>query len=180
MREGRYNRADDVFDLAANTYGIAATQPHLFREVPANLIWRTARLLRLTDGEGALRLLNTALGASTNKIRGKGASPERRALATRAELLEDRGRHAEAARDYHAAGKAYLATKPETAVRLLAKAATLDETVPEHLLWYGEALRLAASDEPPDVHVGRLTRPMVRWRAGFATGCSTPITHGHS
>ncbi|MEO7262026.1 MAG: hypothetical protein ABI047_12345 [Jatrophihabitantaceae bacterium] len=141
-REGLFSRANEIFDVAASTFGVDATRSDLLREIPGNLIWRTARRVRLNDRDAALELFNRALEAT---IVGDSSAPQRRARAERAELLEELGRSDEAARDYQLAGTQYFQSKPGTTVRLLAKATSLAPEVSEYQLWYGEALRVAAA-----------------------------------
>ena len=143
LAEQRFGQANELYDAAVLRFGAEVIEPRLLREVPGNLLWRWARQLAATDKSGALGVLDEALKRG---IKGKGAFPEKKATAERAQILEDLGRHDEAAGAYHSAGDQYAQSESPKAVGLFQKARELDPMVAKYHWSYGDALRLRATD----------------------------------
>lgn len=161
--ERRFASANEFYDAAVLRFGAEVVEPRLLREVPGNLLWRWARQLTLTDKAGALKALDDALERGIN---GKGAFPDKKAMAERAQILEDLGRHDEAAGAYHSAGKQYAESQSPKAVGLFQKARELAPGVAKYHWSYGDALRLQATDA-----IGRVNRDtMDRARQALETG----------
>ncbi len=165
--EGDFGQANEFYDASALQFGLGGIEPHLLREVPANLIWRTARQVAKTDKAAGLDLLNRALRAG---IEGEaGAYPERRAQRRKAQLLQDLGRSARMLRPPTAKQpKDTCGPPPERAERLYQKAYELSPEDPRCLWGYGEMLRSRGIDADGIVDVTATTEAKSLFEKGFA------------
>ena len=167
--EGNFSRANEFYDAAAERFGAELAERHLLREIPGNLLWRTARQVAKTDQEAALRLLDEAIEAG---IEGDSAYPDRRALREKARLLEDLGRNAEAAATYRDAAERY-SSSPDRALRLYEKAYTLAPQQARYRWEYGEALRSRTADADGVVDADGLRKAKALLDEGFALASPT-------
>jgi tetratricopeptide (TPR) repeat protein len=168
--EGGFSRANEFYDAAASRFGAEMAEPHLLREVPANLLWRIGRQIAKTDKEVALQLISKALDAG---IQGESAYPDRRALREKAELLEDLGRDAEGAATYRAAAERYEPGS-DRALRLYEKAHALAPQDARYHWTYGEALRSRALDADGVVDVNAVKEAKALLDSGFALAAPSP------
>jgi len=163
--EQRFGQANDLYDAAVLRFGAEVIEPRLLREVPGNLLWRWARQLVVTDKAAALSALDQALQRGIN---GKGEFPAKKAMAERAQILEDLGRDDEAADTYHSAGDEYAKSASPKAAGLFQKACELDPTVAKYHWSYGDALRLQAISPAGRVDRDAMNQARRALEAGFA------------
>ena len=163
--EKRFGQANEFYDAAVLRFGGEVVEPRLLREVPGNLLWRWARQLALTDKTRAVSALDQALDRGIN---GKGEFPAKKAMAEKAQLLEDLERHDEAALTYHSAGDQYAKSGSPKAVGLFEKACELAPHVAKYHWSYGDALRLQAADTMGVVNLDAMDRARRALEAGFA------------
>jgi tetratricopeptide (TPR) repeat protein len=168
--EGSFGRANEFYDAAAVRFGAEMAEPHLLREVPANLLWRTGRQVAKTDKEAALQLISMAIDAG---IQGDSAYPDRRALQEKAQLLEDLGRDTEAAAIYREAAERYSSAS-DRALRLYEKAHTLAPQDARYHWTYGEALRSRTVDPDEVVDINALREAKALLDKGFALAAPGP------
>jgi tetratricopeptide (TPR) repeat protein len=161
----QFRRANEFYDAAALRFGPEAAEPQLLREVPGNLLWRTARQVSTTDTQAALELIDRALTAG---IEGSGPAPERSALQEKARLLEKLGHTDEAAAAYRAAADRYEDAGSDRALRLYQKACALAPGNARYHWAYGEALRGRATDANRVVDVTVLDEAIAQLDRGFA------------
>jgi tetratricopeptide (TPR) repeat protein len=162
--EGSFSWANQFYDAAAVRFGAEMAEPHLLREVPGNLLWRTGRHVAKTDKEAGLQLISKALDVG---IQGDSAYPDRRALREKARLLEDLGRDAEAAATYRDAAERYSSAS-DRALQLYEKAYTLAPQDARYHWTYGEALRSRTVDPDGVVDVNALKEAKALLDNGFA------------
>jgi tetratricopeptide (TPR) repeat protein len=163
--ERRFGQANELYDAAILRFGAEVVEPRLLREVPGNLLWRWSRQLTATDKRRALSLLDEALQRG---IKGKGEFPAKKATVERAQILEDLGRHDEAAQAYHTAGDQYATSQSPKAVGLFQKACELAPGVAKYHWSYGDALRLRAADTTGIVNLDTMNSARQALEAGFA------------
>ena len=161
----RFGQGNELYDAAVLRFGAEVIEPRLLREVPGNLLWRWSRQLAATDKPGALRVLEEALQRGIN---GKGAFPAKKAMAERAQILEDLGRREEAAGVYHSAGDQYARSESPKAAGLFQKACELAPKVANYHWSYGDALRLQATDPAGRVDRETMSGARAGLEAGFA------------
>jgi tetratricopeptide (TPR) repeat protein len=168
--ERGFSRANEFYDAAALRFGAEMAEPHLLREVPGNLLWRTGRQVAKTDKEVALQLISKALDVG---IQGDSANPDRTALREKAQLLEDLGRDTEAAATYRDAAEKY-ASGSGRALRLHEKAHVLAPQDAHYHWTYGEALRSRTVDADGVVDVNALKEAKALLDEGFALAAPGP------
>jgi tetratricopeptide (TPR) repeat protein len=171
-RESRFDLTNELYDAVALRFGLDATTGHLLRETPANLLWRTARLIAPTQPAEALALLDRALAGG---IAGKGDHPQRRAIQERAQLLEAVDRDTEAASAYATAAWQFSQVGwPKRAVKLYAKAVELDPNEARYRFEYAEALRSRHDPLDGDVNTEALTLAREHLERGLELQAPTP------
>ena len=165
IAEQRFGQGNEFYDAAILRFGDEVVEPRLLREVPGNLLWRWARQLAVTDRTRALSALDQALERGIN---GMGEFPAKRAMAEKAQLLEDLGRRDEAALTYHSAGDQYARSGSPKAVGLFEKACELAPGVAKYHWSLGDALRLQAADTTAVVNLDAMEKARQVLEAGFA------------